>query len=155
MYSYRPLIYIIGAFVLAAALLVAYETWCEHQREVGRKEVRAEWVAASLKAVVDARTREQELAKKAQEAIDEATKRSQESKKAADAARVTADGLRESIAAIASLLPGGSNDACREAANTFGAILGECAQGYQRVAEAADGHASDVRTCQDAWPKVK
>lgn len=61
--------------------------------------------------------------------------------------------LRHTIAARRDELPGNTADACRQTAATALTLLGDCAEQYQRMAETADGHISDVRMMQEAWPK--
>lgn len=96
-----------------------------------------------------------ELSNKVIEAQNEATKRQATLKAAADSARAAADSLRAQLAAIR------SNSTGTEVAPASGAIdpaavatvLGDCAREYSELAAKADGHASDLRTLMDAWPR--
>lgn len=67
-------------------------------------------------------------------------------------ARATADGLRTSISTA---LSRADNDlaACTDTANSIGKLLDQCGTAYQELGAVADGHASDVKTLIDAWPK--
>jgi hypothetical protein len=70
----------------------------------------------------------------------------------AASARDAADRLRialDNAAADAQL----SVDACTKHTATLRAIFDASVAEYRRMGEAADGHASDVKTLTDAWPK--
>lgn len=114
---------------------------------------RAELAQAGLKAEQEARETERQYQKQLQEAQHAANTRVQKIRADADSARAAADILRDSIAAIAGQLPAATPDASRDTAATSLQVLGECADQYRAVAEAADGHASDVRTLMEAWPR--
>jgi len=62
------------------------------------------------------------------------------------------DGLRNSTA-TALRAAGESIEACTAHATTAGELLNLCAARYTDVAAAADGHASDVQTLTESWPK--
>jgi len=69
-----------------------------------------------------------------------------------DSVRVSVDGLRDDLdvtrrAAVATI------DACNRHAATVSKLLVESATVNRELAQACDGHASDVRTLVDAWPK--
>ena len=74
----------------------------------------------------------------------------------ARAAAVELDGLRSALAAYTS--PRLTASATTKAPGTVYTdpvpeLLLQCADRYLEVARAADGHASDVKTLMDAWPK--
>lgn len=126
----------------------------------GAGSVQAKWDRETIELTtlavdLDKQAREDErtLAKKVQEAQNAATEREKTLRAERDTAVSAARSLRHTIAARRDELPGNTADACRTTADAALAILGECADTYQRVAEAADGHASDVRMMQEAWPK--
>jgi hypothetical protein len=70
----------------------------------------------------------------------------------ADAARTAADGLRDDLTAIGSAAAS-SIDARNRHAATVSELLVESASLNRELAQACDGHASDVRTLMEAWPK--
>jgi hypothetical protein len=46
-----------------------------------------------------------------------------------------------------------SHAACLVAADAERVVLGQCSESYRSLAEVADGHAGDVKTLMDAWPR--
>jgi hypothetical protein len=152
--------YLIGAAVLAATGGIAYEV--HHQREIGRDEIRAEWNGEKAKQVLAlaaandaARAREQALQTKATEAINAASERAKKSQVAAAAVRSVNDSLRDDLNAARSDLSRASDAAVRKYAATAGAVFGECTAEVERLAGAAQGHATDSLMFQQAWPKDK
>ena len=126
----------------------------------GREQIQDKWdrakaiqTQASLVAETAARTKEQSLMNQLAEAQNAATER--ETKLRADyaAAHAAALGLRNTLASIRKGLPTASPDACRQTSATAIDLFGECTATVERLASAADGHASDVKTLTDAWPK--
>lgn len=126
----------------------------------GRDQVQDKWDEATvrqLRTVADveraARSKEQSLMTKLTEAQNAATLR--ETKLRADyaAAHAAANGLRDTIAAARNRLPTTPASACQQTADTALVVFGECTAEIERLAAAADGHAADVQTLNDAWPK--
>jgi hypothetical protein len=126
----------------------------------GREQVQDKWdrakaiqTQAALTAETAARIKEQSLMTQLAEAQNAATER--ETKLRADyaAAHATALGLRNTLADLRNGLPTASVAACRQTSATALDVFGECTATVERLAAAADGHASDVKTLTDAWPK--
>lgn len=126
----------------------------------GRDYVQDKWdaaravqVQAAYAAERAARAKEQTLMTQLNEAQNAATAR--ETKLRADyaAAHATALGLRHTLATLGHGLPANTPAANRQTATTSLALLGECSATVEQLAAAADGHASDVKTLTDAWPK--
>lgn len=147
----------LGAVAIVLVLVSCYALG----RSDGAADVKAEWDEAKLEqqrkadeAEEEARNRERALSDKVIEAQNEAKKREAQIMAERDAARRSSDGLRDDLAALRRGLPGDSPDACRATADAALAVLGECAAEIGRLAEAADGHASDVKTLIDAWPRI-
>jgi hypothetical protein len=69
-----------------------------------------------------------------------------------DAVRVSADGLRDDLATVRGAAEL-SIDACNRHSATVSQLLVESAELNRELAQACDGHASDVRTLTEAWPK--
>lgn len=88
-----------------------------------------------IKALNDARTRETALRRDVAVASDAANSLR---KQAADAARQLASQPPATVVIYAT---------------SAGDLLAECSAEYQRLAEKADGHAADVKTLIEAWPK--
>lgn len=108
--------------------------------EIAEANARAASQAADLQAQVN-------------RAHHEAKKREATLRAAAASAAAESDGLRGDIETLRDHLAVASRDAAAQRAIAVGTALSHCAKEYQRMAEIADRHASDVKTLRDAWPK--
>lgn len=108
---------------------------------------------AQIAAEKAARVKEQSLQSKVTEAINAASEREKKSKVAAAAARAATDSLRDDLTAARSQLSSASLVSLRSHAATLNAVFGECTREVERLAGAAEGHASDALTFEKAWPK--
>lgn len=70
-----------------------------------------------------------------------------------DRALAGARRLHDDIAALRVRLPNAIPSACIATADTLAVLFDQCQQEYRGMAEVADGHASDVQTLMEAWPK--
>lgn len=70
----------------------------------------------------------------------------------AAAAQSSADGLRSDLDAT-QRAASATIDACNYHSSTISQLLIESAAVNRELAQACDGHASDVRTLSDGWPK--
>ena len=61
--------------------------------------------------------------------------------------------LRDDIATLRLRLPNAIPSAVLATADTLAALLDQCQSDYRAMAEIADGHAGDVQTLMEAWPK--
>lgn len=145
-----------GAIAVMLVLGATYATGRSH----GAASVQAKWDAVALvladqakRAEAEARANEQSMNHTYQEAINAALERETRLRADYAAAHAAAVGLRDTVAAIRRGLPADSAEACRNTADTALAVFGECADRYQRLAEAADSHANDAQLCRDAWPE--
>lgn len=148
-----PLIRIAAVLAFLAATFVA---GCV----TGREQVQDKWdddkairLQAALVADMAARTKEQSLMTKLSEAQNAATEREKKIRADYDAAHRAALGLRDTVAALRRELPSTAADACRVTADAALTVFGECQDQYRALAENASGHASDVQTLTEAWPK--
>jgi hypothetical protein len=73
-------------------------------------------------------------------------------KRNADSLRVSVDGLRDDLD-VTARAAASTIDACNRHAATVSKLLIESATVNRELAQACDGHASDVRTLMEAWPK--
>lgn len=147
---------IIKALLIAAvavALGFAWNGFIKHEQNIGYQKAVAEYTVKLLEAKEAADKREQELTTQVQEAQDNGLKREETIKALADAVGKSSDSLRNTANAIRLGLPHATVEAARTAADAFAAVFTECQQRYVDVARAADGHASDVQTLMEAWPK--
>lgn len=153
----NPLAYLRVAELLAGLALVAGICWgahqfLEHERDIGRNEVRAEYAQKLADAKDAARAREKELTDQRDSAINERNQREQTIRSLSAAAGASANSLRDTLAGISNGVPSASVDALRKSTTTLASVLGECQDRYRELAEKADRHASDAKTLSEAWP---
>lgn len=156
--SFIPAPYRIAAWIVAV-LLIAGLIFAGGFKE-GSIRVRADWDAEKIAVAAQAAIAEQEnrakelaLSQKLQEAQHAATIREIKLRSDASSAAAAASRLRDTIATIRGQLPEYSGSAAAVTADAGLVVFGECAQEYRALAERADRHASDAKTCGDAWPK--
>ena len=147
------LVKILGGVALLAALVFAWNWHIDHEREIGYQKAVAEYNVKLLAAKEAADKREQELSAQVQEAQANGLKREETIKALAAAVGKSSDSLRNTANAIRLGLPLATVEAARTAADAFAAVFTDCQGRYANVAAKADGHASDVRTLSEAWPK--
>ena len=70
-----------------------------------------------------------------------------------DRALAGARRLRDDLATLRTRLPNAIPSACIATADALAGLLDQCQQEYRVMGEIADGHASDVRTLTEAWPR--
>ena len=78
----------------------------------------------------------------------EATLRTERDRAIAGARR-----LRDDLTTLRARLPNAIPSACIATADALAGLLDQCQQEYRVMGEIADGHASDVQTLMEAWPK--
>ena len=147
------LIKAVASVVLVAALLFAWNWHIDHERNIGYQKAVAEYNVKLLAAKEAADQREQELSAQVQEAQANGLKREETIKALAAAVGKSSDSLRNTANAIRLGLPNATVEAARTAADAFATVFSECQGRYGALAEKADGHANDVRTLEEAWPK--
>ena len=142
--------------ITAAALAVALFSggwWA------GSTHEQAGWQAEKLamsaerdKQINTARKAEAEMREQVRKAQEYAQKR--EEKLVADAAAAgrAADGLRDEIASLRRGLSAATAEANRRTADVALDVFQQCTDDYRAVAQAADQHASDAVTLDQAWP---
>ena len=147
---------IIKALLIAAvavALGFAWNGFIKHEQGIGYQKAVAEYNVKLLAAKEAADKREQELSAQVQEAQANGLKREETIKALAAAVGKSSDSLRNTANAIRLGLPLATVEAARTAADAFATVFTDCQRRYADVAEKADGHANDVRTLEEAWPK--
>jgi len=133
----------LAALVLLSALAAGYAFWTNHQRDIGRAEITAQWTAEKLAESEAARQREKALTL-ATQGVDHAYQKDKQRRAAAD--RATAGRLRDFEAALAGA---GSSDAAA-ATRDHGAgsvereLLGNCAASFAAMGAEADRLASKI-----------
>lgn len=142
------------AYLVGAALL-AFAAWrtSMYFEDVGYQRAVVAYETKLSEAKKESLERERALQSK----VDEAEKKGAEREKIHRVERAVLEsrviGLRDDLATFRARLPKVSGAACVEAADTVAELFGECTDRYSKLAEAADGHANDALTCQEAWPK--
>ena len=147
---------IIKALLIAAvavALGFAWNGFIKHEQNIGYQKAVAEYTVKLLEAKEKADKREQELTTQVQEAQANGLKREETIKALAAAVGKSSDSLRHTADTIRLGLPNATVQAARTAADAFAAVFSECQGRYGELAAKADGHASDVRTLEEAWPQ--
>ena len=146
----------IKALLIAAvvvALGFAWNGFIKHEQSIGYQKAVAEYTVKLLAAKEAADKRERELTAQVKEAQDNGLKREETIRTLAAAVGKSSDSLRNTANAIRLGLPNATVEAARAAADAFAAVFTECQGRYGALAEKADGHANDVRTLEEAWPK--
>lgn len=110
----------------------------------------AEAVASSAKSALKLTEHYRE---NANAAVKKAEARAAQNKRDADALRAELDGLRGDIADVPERIRSATREAVDQYAAAATVVFGECAARYSELAVSATGHASDVQTMMDAWPK--
>lgn len=86
-------------------------------------------------------------------ALRKAEARAAQNKRDADSLRDQLDGLRGDLATVPDRIRNATREAVDQYATTASVVFDQCVRRYSEVAGAAQGHASDVQTLMDAWPK--
>ena len=147
---------VIKALLIAAVIAAAIFAWnwfIDYERSIGYDKAVAEYNVKLLAAKEAADKREQELSAQVQEAQANGLKREETIKALAAAVGKSSDSLRNTANAIRLGLPIATVEAARTAADAFATVFSECQGRYGELAAKADGHASDVRTLEEAWPQ--
>ena len=136
-----------------AAVIFGVQRFLAHEQDIGYQRAVAEYAVKEKAAKEQALEKERFLRQQVSEAEANAQKRYEEKRAViADAAAATRS-LRDTIADQRSKLATVAADACRQTASAALTVLAECASAYGDMAEKADGHADDVRTLSEAWPR--
>ena len=147
---------VIKALLIAAVIAAAIFAWnwfIDYERSIGYDKSVAEYNVKLLAAKEAADKREQELSAQVQEAQANGLKREETIKALAAAVGKSSDSLRNTANAIRLGLPHATVEAARTAADAFATVFTDCQGRYGELAAKADGHASDVRTLDEAWPQ--
>jgi hypothetical protein len=143
-------IVVFGAMAVGA--VVGVHMFLEHERNIGRNEIRAEWdkqIAVDKEA---ARLRTVEWETQRGTAVTEGVKREETIQKLATATAAASGGMRDAVAKINRGVPDYSGDALRALTSTYGQLLAECVGRRTEVAVEAERLNSEKRTLIEAWP---
>jgi hypothetical protein len=137
---------------LAVGAVYGAHQFLEHERDIGRAEVRAEYEKQLAAAKEDAVKKERDWQARFNDAINQGAKNAQALQTAATAAAVSSSSLRDTIATLRERLPGASAEASRAYASTLATLFAECKDEYRAMGQAAQGHANDAATLGAAFP---
>lgn len=143
----------LAVLALLAAIVFGVNSFLEHERDIGRNEVRAEWALQKLADKAAAEKIEKEWRTKYDTAVNQGSKNVQALRTAVAVAGSANVGLLDTIAELNKQLAVGSTDTARQHAAAYQAVFADCVGKYRGMAEAAQGHANDARTLSEAWPK--
>lgn len=142
---------IIGSMIVGAGIGV--HSFLEHERDIGRNEVRAEYAAKLAEAKEAARLREADLTKQRDDALAKGNERETTLRTVAAGGAAASISLRDTLSGISNGVPLATIETLRHATSTLATVLTDCQGRYRELAEKADRHASDTKTLSDAWPK--
>jgi hypothetical protein len=137
---------------LAAGALVGVHNFLEHERDIGRTEVRAQWVQANAAAAKLAAEQTETWRAASAAATTAGEKRDETIRTLAATSAAAAGGLRDAIARADRAVPDYSADALRALTSTYGQLLEECSGRRIEVAEEAERLNNEKRTLMEAWP---
>ena len=146
------------AYVLA--LLVgaggaAWGTWQVQEWRYGEQitTIKQQHTDAALSSARNALKLTEHYRENADAAVRKAEARAAQNKRDADRLRAELDGLRGDLADVPERIRSATREAVDQYATAATVVFGECAARYSELAVSATGHASDVKTLMDAWPK--
>ena len=139
------------AAVVAAVFIGGWWAGSMHEQSSWQAEKLA-MAATRDKQINEARRAEAAMREQVRKAQEDARKR--EEKLVADAAAAgrAADGLRDEISGLRRGLSAATAEANRRTADVALDVFQQCTDEYRAVAQAADQHASDAVTLDQAWP---
>lgn len=140
----------LASAVISAALAFGSAWKIQSWRMDAQEKQRAEQIIETQKLVFRKYEVDQERVHTAQ---NTAVLRQRDLLNVLNAARDELDGLRRTSDEANRRIAAASADALRQYATTANAVLAECTRAYLGVAEKAQGHANDVGTLTEAWPK--
>lgn len=143
-------------FIALAFLAGAVSAW------IFRADMADAEISALMASHIDKIARAQQQARKQEQAVhatyegalNAARTREAELRATTAVLRSERDRLRDSLRTAGERLPTAPASAVIEYATTVNELFGECSRSYIELAQAADGHAADVRTLIQAWPMI-
>lgn len=139
---------------LIAAVIAALAAWLyqDNRYAADLAETRLAQANAVIETSSKAAATTRAVADKYQGALNHARNEITVLRSNAVRARNESDGLRAQLADASLRLPSASASTCAEYATAANELLDQCSQRYSSLAQEADGHVADARTCIAAWP---
>ncbi len=152
---YKTIIEVILIGALIIGISVAIHSFLEHERDIGRNEVHAEWDKQKLADKVASDKQEKDWRDKYDLAINTGAQNAQTLKLETAATRVASDRLRDTNTSLQQLLANSTAEAARKYAAAYANVFNDCVGKYQEMGIAAQGHANDSKALASAWPSLK
>lgn len=146
---------ILTHFIVAAVAAFCAWTFQDARMHAAVNETKLDAQSEKLQAVDKARSIEQAINHKYQEALNASIAREISLRRDRDIARAESDSLRAQSAEAARRLAQAPPSAVLEYATTVNELFAQCSRDRTYFAGQADGHASDVKTLIEAWPALK
>ena len=142
---------LVAAAIAAAAFGSAWtvQGW-RYDKQIS--DIHAKQALALIEAQKQANETTAMLQQQADAAQREHARRLADVRRDADRARGAADRLRDNLTTARATLPDATCSSVREYATTVNELFGACTAAAGELAAAADGHAADALTLQQAWP---
>lgn len=151
--AYIWVIKLICAGLAVAGIWYGIHVYDSGQQQIGYDRAVEEYTARKARDDQVALAKDRQLQKEKDDALQKAAAREARLRDDYAAVHATALGLQRTVADLRGHLATDPVEACRSTAAAALAVFGECTAQLGAVAEAADGHASDVETLSDAWPE--
>lgn len=149
---YKLLLQLAAILALVAGAAYGVHQFLEHERDIGRKEVQAQWDAQKASDKLAADKLESDWQARWYLAVNQGNDREKSLRTDAAVARTSADKLRDTNATLQQRLATAPAETARQYAATYAAVFTDCEGRYRAMGEAAQGHANDSLTLQQAWP---
>lgn len=143
----------IGAGLAVAAAMIGWSMLTSHYEQIGYERAKAECRAEKAREAVAAQVKLNQMIHDRKKADREADDRYQKLAAEYDSLRRTNLGLRHTVGTLRSDLAAASPETLRKTADAALVVFDECTDELVEMAKAADGHAADVRTLTEAWPR--
>lgn len=151
--AYLRVAELLGGLALIAGICWGVHEFLEHERDIGRDEVRTEYAQKLAEAKEAAKLREDDLRDQRDAAVNKGNEREQTLRTVAAGSTAASIGLRDALGTIRDSVSGATIEALRNSTATLSTVLEDCQGRYRSLAEVADRHASDAHTLSDAWPE--
>lgn len=143
---------IVGAII---GVLWLYNARLADEYKAGYDKAQAEYAVKLADAKAAALTTERNMQTKLDKAIGERDVYEQTIRVISADAAQSANSLRDALRTIRNSVSTDTVEALRHRTATLATLLDECQERYRQMAEKADRHANDARTCYAAWPVTK
>jgi len=149
---WKLILELLAVTAILTAIGYAFHTFCEHEREIGRNEIRVAdaQAFAAQKAASDKETAS--LTAQRDAALAAGVNREKLINNLSASSTATVGSLRDTIATISRGVPSDTIETLRTTVTTLSSVFGDCTTKYRAMAETADRHANDQKTLSDAYP---